>query len=108
MSLYRKFYSTIAIIRDGELVIASSKGMTAPNSITKRRPRTDKSHIAHPDEPSRMQVRLVTAELARDFAKENPKLQVEPANGILAFDGELISGNVTFVRAIHSKEARRH
>jgi hypothetical protein len=44
-----------------------------------------------------MQIRIVTAEAARAFAKENPKQQVEPTNGILAFDGEYVSGNVTFV-----------
>jgi hypothetical protein len=75
-----------------------------PSSVTKPKPkpRSDTSHIAHPDEPIRMQVRVVTADIARDFAKEKPKEQTEPTNGILAFEGELISGNVTFVRDLHS------
>jgi hypothetical protein len=55
------------------------------------------SYLAYPDEPTRLQIRIVTAESARAFAKENPTQQLEPTNGVHAFDGEFVSGNVTFV-----------
>jgi hypothetical protein len=57
----------------------------------------DESYLAHPDEPIRLRIQVITAEAARAFAKENPKRQLEPTNGVLAFDGEYVSGNVTFV-----------
>ncbi|KAG6886551.1 hypothetical protein C0992_003430 [Termitomyces sp. T32_za158] len=41
------------------------------------------------------QIRLVTAELARKHAKEALKETSEPSNGVLAFDGEFVSGNTT-------------
>jgi hypothetical protein len=67
----------------------------------------DTTYIAQPDEPCRMQVRLVTAELARNHAKETPKDSSEPTNGVLAFEGEFISGNTTLVGNMHFKHPRR-
>ncbi|PVF92993.1 hypothetical protein CPB86DRAFT_142216 [Serendipita vermifera] len=87
----------IDIIRDGELVLVSPKNPTVSLTPAKPEPKElDRSYIAHPDEPTRLQIRIVTAESARAFAKENPKQQLEPTNGVLAFDGEFVSGNITF------------
>lgn len=43
------------------------------------------------------QIRLVTAEMARNHAKEVLKETSEPSNGVLAFNGEFVSGNTTIV-----------
>ncbi|KAG6844814.1 hypothetical protein H0H87_003481 [Tephrocybe sp. NHM501043] len=47
------------------------------------------------EEHNRYQIRLITAELARAHAKETLKESTEPTNGILAFDGQFVSGNTT-------------
>ena len=102
-TLFWILHSAIDTIRDGEVVVATSTALAAPSTTTKPKRGLDKSHIAHPDEPSRIQIQIVTADHARTFAKENPKQQIEPTSGILAFEGEFISGNVTFVRVLYDK-----
>jgi hypothetical protein len=48
-------------------------------------------------EPGRVQISFITAELARSHARKNLKVNSEPSNGVLAFDGELVSCNTTVV-----------
>jgi hypothetical protein len=55
------------------------------------------AHATPTNEPSRMQVRLISAELARNHAKVSLKEGSEDPNGILAFDGEFISGHTSLV-----------
>ncbi|PVF99226.1 hypothetical protein CPB86DRAFT_315970 [Serendipita vermifera] len=87
----------IDIIRDEEVVRVTPRDPALSSTPAKTEPKElDRSYLAHPDEPTRLQIRIVTAENARAFAKENPKQQLEPTNGVLAFDGEFVSGNVTF------------
>ncbi|GLB39236.1 hypothetical protein LshimejAT787_0603980 [Lyophyllum shimeji] len=56
-------------------------------------------------EPARFQIRLVTADLARAYAKETLTESTEPTNGMLAFDAEFVSGNTT-VSALRREAAR--
>ena len=49
------------------------------------------------DEPGRFKITFINAELARDHAKKTRKDNSEPLNGILAFNGELVSRNTTVV-----------
>jgi hypothetical protein len=56
-------------------------------------------HVAELNEPGRIQIRLVSAELARRNAASF-KTGVNAHNdgdGVLAFEGEFISGNTTLV-----------
>jgi hypothetical protein len=53
--------------------------------------------IAEPNEPSRIQIHLVSAELARRHAAVTLKHGTTAINGILAFEGEFISGNTSLV-----------
>ncbi|KAG6918191.1 hypothetical protein DXG01_015979 [Tephrocybe rancida] len=55
-------------------------------------------------EPTRFQIRLVTAELARLHAKGTLKDSTEPVNGVLAFGGHFVSGN-TAVSALRQEAA---
>jgi hypothetical protein len=53
--------------------------------------------IASKDDPSRLQIRLVTAEMARKYASATPKEISEPTNSVLAFDGEYVNASATLV-----------
>jgi hypothetical protein len=48
-------------------------------------------------EHGRVQIAFVTAEFARTHARKNLNVNTEPSNGVLAFDGELVSCNTTVV-----------
>ena len=56
--------------------------------------------VSRPEEPSpsRIQIRLVSAALARSHAKGSMKEGSEPTNGVLAFDGQFVSGHTSLVR----------
>ncbi|KAJ7677170.1 hypothetical protein B0H17DRAFT_123065 [Mycena rosella] len=68
-------------------------------------PSTSTEVTASPEEPTRLQIRFVTAELARVYARGTPKEQSEATNGVLAFDGESVSGNTT-LKCIKHEAAR--
>lgn len=44
-----------------------------------------------------VKITFVTAELARSHARKNLRVNSEPSNGVLAFDGEPVSCNTTVV-----------
>lgn len=50
-----------------------------------------------PDAVERFKITFVTAEHALCHARQTPKEQSEAKTGVLAFDGELINGNMTLV-----------
>jgi hypothetical protein len=47
--------------------------------------------------PGALKIRLVTAEMARKYARDNPKDISEPTNAVFAFDGEFVSRDATLV-----------
>ncbi|KAK7050214.1 putative bifunctional E2/E3 enzyme [Favolaschia claudopus] len=60
--------------------------------------------ISH-ESTKRFQIRFVSAKQAVAYAQETPREQSEPTNGVLAFDGEFVSGNTT-LRVLQSEAAR--
>ncbi|KAJ7446553.1 hypothetical protein FB451DRAFT_1412223 [Mycena latifolia] len=87
-------------IAEGDIVTARSCAVPMGGAVSapKTESRNDTpltSPVVHaaPEEPARAQFRFVTAELARAHARSTPKEQSEATNGILAFDGEFVSGN---------------
>ena len=98
------------IIREDELV--TSRVISESQSDTQRvdndtviptpqQPRMYPSaqhYIAEPNEPSRIQIRLVSAELARSHASAvRNGASATDIEGALAFEGEFISGNTSLV-----------
>jgi hypothetical protein len=102
--------------RDDELIIArplsnlsrsaapdaniQTSSKTSPHSESHvSKPQHSHRVISRPEEPSpgHIQIRLVSAALARSHAKESLKEGSEPTNGVLAFDGQFISGHTSLV-----------
>ena len=90
-------------IFDDELVTARAISTSikppvdTPAKNTTQPSQSNQRYIAEPTEPNRIQICLVTAELARAHARATLKDGKGPINGILAFDGEFISGNTSLV-----------
>jgi hypothetical protein len=94
-------------IRDDELVTARtiSTSVKAPDDSSVNKPPSSQSYpgpskqqyATEPHEPSRIQIRLVTAALARVHARATLKDRNVAQHGIFAFDGEFISGNTSLV-----------
>lgn len=99
----------VDMIAEGEIVTARPyTNMAAP--ARKAEPTLDTGLVnsaieCSPEEPVRVQIRLVTAELARAHARSTPKEQSAATNGLLAFDGEFVSGN-TSLRALQQEASR--
>ncbi|KAJ6599763.1 hypothetical protein DFH09DRAFT_626245 [Mycena vulgaris] len=66
---------------------------------------SDLPSTALPDAVERFKIRFVTAEHALAHARQTPKEQTEPKNGIFAFDGEPVNGNIT-LRTLSQEAAR--
>ncbi|KAJ7581814.1 hypothetical protein C8J56DRAFT_1029289 [Mycena floridula] len=96
---------SVDIIVEGELVTARYGSTTLddddddvemrPISPQKPHPAPQDSSSSSPDPVDRLQIRLVTAEMARRHANATPKETSEPPNSIPAFDGEFINANMS-------------
>ncbi|KAJ7735835.1 hypothetical protein DFH07DRAFT_967025 [Mycena maculata] len=103
----------VDMIPEDEIVTARSSTVvtSVSASMPKHEPVLYSDHLIggpestiSPHNPGRIQIRFVTAELARVHARGTPKTQTEATNGILAFDGEFVSGNTT-LRAVQREAA---
>ena len=108
--------SIVDTLRDDEILIARplpnlSRSPTPDANIqTSSRTSHSESHMSKPQHshlvvsrpeepsPSRIQIRLVSAALARSHAKGSMKEGSQPTNGVLAFDGQFVSGHTSLVR----------
>ncbi|KAJ6518100.1 hypothetical protein C8R47DRAFT_1086007, partial [Mycena vitilis] len=104
----------IDMIGEEELVTARvAHTEPAPSlSVVKAEPSFDASAdgfeveaVADVDPPPGMQIRLVTAELARLHAKATPREKSEATNGVFAFGGEFVDGNTT-LKSLQREAAR--
>jgi hypothetical protein len=96
------------MIREDELVTTRviPAGHASPTNVNPVKPTPQSQistysspahHVAEPNEPSRIQIRLVSAEMARRNAVSFKNGMNPDNDGILAFEGEFISGNTTLV-----------
>lgn len=103
-------YSGINVIADSEIVTARPVTVS-PDSNHHRRVSNPPPYVGEVigkpatqirDESTggRLQIQLVTAQLARQHAASNLKDTSLPSNGTLAFDGQLVSGNTSLVRGV--------
>ncbi|KAJ7106228.1 hypothetical protein C8R44DRAFT_805910 [Mycena epipterygia] len=81
----------IDTIREDDIVTARIGSSSVPD---KADPDLD-PRSPLPDAVERFKITFVTAEHALCHARQTPKEQSEAKNGVLAFDGELINGNMT-------------
>jgi hypothetical protein len=93
--------SGVDMIAEGDVVTArpispgtGSKASSQADPLFTHKPDAPKNK---PDAPDAVQIRLVTAEIARMHAKKNPKDQTTSDAGVLAFDGEFVNRNTTLV-----------
>lgn len=96
--------STSPMDTSGDVDSSQSSSAMAPTTRYTRNksPRADLKHASMDAEnrPGRFRLRLITAELARQRAKKTPTELSESTNDLLAFDGEFVGGNTTFVSVI--------
>lgn len=89
------------MIHDGEVVTAlaevGASDVSLPPTVVLSSSKTSHASVVSQDDPGRLQIRLVTAELARKHARATPKDKSEPTTGVLAFEGEFVSGNTSLV-----------
>lgn len=89
------------VILDGEVVTAlaevGASGVSLPPTVVLSSSKTSHASVVSQDDPGHLQIRLVTAELARKHARATPKDKSEPTTGVLAFEGEFVSGNTSLV-----------
>jgi len=89
-------------IRDDELVtarvsISANPPIDDPVKTTPQSYLSKHGYLAESGEPIRIQIRLVTAQLARVHARTTLKDGSTTINSIFAFDGAFISGNTSLV-----------
>ena len=98
------------IIREDELVtsrVISAGPSDIANDTIRPTPQpriypSAQHYIAEPNEPSRIQIRLVSAELARSHASAvRNGASATAIDGVFAFEGEFISGNTSLVNIVH-------
>ncbi|KAJ6451921.1 hypothetical protein C8R45DRAFT_1041477 [Mycena sanguinolenta] len=83
---------TVDMIGENEIVTARpGLPVKLPESI----PNTYSTNMVQDDPIPRFRIGFVTAENALSHAKQTSKEQSEATNGTLAFDGEMVSGNIT-------------
>ena len=101
---------TLDTICEGEVVTArevSSPNRPIDNPVKKNPPSKQAlSHLAESGEPCRIQIRLVTAQLARDYVRGTLKDNPTATNNVFAFDGAFISGNTSLVTILVASRAR--
>ncbi|KAF7342761.1 putative bifunctional E2/E3 enzyme [Mycena sanguinolenta] len=84
------------MIGENDIVTARPRSpIKLPSNSEERKPRSHLTDMVQDDPIHRFRIGFVTAENALSHAKQTAKEQSEATNGTLAFDGEMISGNIT-------------
>ena len=87
-------------ICEGELVTAREVSISPNPPIDNpvfNIPRSKQAHLPESGGPCRIQIRLVTAQLARDHVRATLKDNATTIDNIFAFDGAFINGNTSLV-----------
>ncbi|KAJ7670709.1 hypothetical protein DFH06DRAFT_1468485 [Mycena polygramma] len=96
----------IAMIGSNEIVTARPRTTAEPSSKpTDATLDIDILPPSHSDTTERFKIKFVTAQDAIAHARQTPREQSEPTNGVFGFDGELVSGNTT-LRDLENEAAR--